>query len=173
MKIPALCFFIAAGLPLPAAADTITIVLDSPSPGGLPEDVLAFSGTLTNTTSVDVYLNGDDYNLTSLPASAFDDSPFFNNTPTGLIPALGTTGDIGLFNVTIPGTFSPGNYNGSFTILGGANPDSQDIVGTVNFTVNVLESASTSVPEPATGTFLVFGLAALAASAWPKKEASK
>jgi hypothetical protein len=38
---------------------------------------------LTNTAGSDVFLNADNFNLTGLPLGSIDDSPFFDNTPSG------------------------------------------------------------------------------------------
>ncbi|HTC35246.1 MAG TPA: PEP-CTERM sorting domain-containing protein [Bryobacteraceae bacterium] len=135
-----------------ALADTITITLDSPTLSGSAGDTLQFFGTLTNTTSDTVFLNDDNFNLASIPLGSIDDSPFFANAPLSLDAAGSldggfTSGDIELFDVTIPDPFPPGNYDGTFQVLGGADGGSQDIVGTADFTVQVLGPVS-GVPEP-------------------------
>lgn len=143
-----------------ARASVVTVVLDSSVLFGLPGDVLSFTGTLTNTTDAVVWLNGDSPNLPSqIPPSAFDDSPFFANTPSGFLVADGTSGDIGLFNVTIPAGLADGQYGGTFEILGGADSDSQDVLedSPVSFTVGVGQQTS-SVPEPGTLALLAAGL---------------
>ena len=141
-----------------ARADALLISLDSPILSGPPGSVVQFFGTLTNTTGADLYLNADNFGLAGFDPSAIDDSPFFTNAPLFLGPA-GTSGDIGLFNVTIPNGFGGGSYSGSFEILGGATSDGQNTIGTVDFVVQV-----SAVPEPsslsmfalALGLFFVF-----------------
>jgi hypothetical protein len=140
-----------------ARAGVVTMVLDSPELYGMPGDVLAFSGTLTNTTDADVWLNADNYNLpTGFGPGTIDDSPFFDNTPSGYLAANGTSGDIGLFNITIPSPLADGDYGGTFTILGGADIESQDVLASVDFTVGVRQEAN-SVPEPGTLPLVGFG----------------
>jgi hypothetical protein len=112
----------------------------------LPGDELQFFGTLTNTTSGTVYLNADNFNLATLPLSSFDDSPFFANAPVSL-DGGGTSGDIELFDLDIPAPFTPGKYDGSFQVLGGVDDNAQDVVGTVNFTVQV-QGPTSAIPEP-------------------------
>jgi hypothetical protein len=134
----------------PAKADIAAIALDSPTLTGSPGDVLEFSGTITNTTNADVYLNADNFSLTGFDPTDIDDSPFFANAPAFLGP-LGTTGDIELFDVTIPNPFmdscvAASDCGGTFQILGGADANAQGVVGTAFFTVNVQPPAS--VPEP-------------------------
>jgi hypothetical protein len=148
-----------------ARAGVVTLVLDSPELSGMPGDVLAFSGTLTNTTSDVVWLNSDNFNLPAgLDPSTIDDSPYFINTPTGFLGPYGTSGDIGLFNVTLPISLAPGNYDGTFTLLGGAGADSQDILGSADFTAQVVPSSG--VPEPGTLPLLGFGACSLLVWGW-------
>src|SRR5271170_6424967 len=92
---------------LPAKADMLTIAIDSPTLTGSPGDVLQFFGTLTNTTNADLFLNADNFNLAGFDPSVIDDSPFFANAPLFLGPN-GSTGDIGLFDITIPNAFAIG-----------------------------------------------------------------
>jgi hypothetical protein len=140
----------------PAKATTIlTIALDSPTLTGSPGDVLQFFGTITNTTNADVYLNADNFSLTGFDPSDIDDSPFFANTPAFLGPSpTGTTGDIELFDVTIPNPFTDPcvaamDCGGTFQILGGDDGNAQNVVGTAYFTVNVQQASGVPEPVPA------------------------
>jgi hypothetical protein len=135
----------------PAKADTLSIAFDMPTLTGLPAAFLQFSGTITNTTGSTVYLNGDGFNLTGFDQSAIDDSPFFANTPPFLGPG-GSTGDIGLFNITIPNPFATGNYGGTFQVSGGADGNAQDVIGTAYFTVQVQQPSG--VPEPSSAVLM-------------------
>ncbi len=146
-----------------ASADTIAITLDSPTLSGSPGDTLQFFGTLTNTTADTVFLNDVNFNLASIPLSSIDNSPFFTNAPLSLDAAASldggfTSGDIELFDITIPNPFTAANYAGTFQVLGGVDGNAQDILGTANFTVQVLGPTS-GVPEPSSlvmlGTALV------------------
>ena len=97
-------------------------------------------------------MNADNFSLTGFDPSVIDDSPFFANAPQFLGPApTGSTGDIELFVVTIPNPFTDpsvaaSDCGGTFQILGGADGNAQDVVGTAYFTVNVQQAFG--VPEP-------------------------
>jgi hypothetical protein len=135
-----------------ARADLLSIGFQESVLSGGPGSTVLFSGTLTNLTNSTLYLNADDLNLAGFDASAIDDSAFFANTPTGFLGPNASTGNIGLFNVTIPNPFASGGYNGTFQILGGGTFDDQTILDSVGFTVQVA-SGSTAVPEP--GSFIL------------------
>jgi hypothetical protein len=155
MKTGYLVLILLIGLAAVSAnAGTITVSLLSPTLGGSPGDVLQFYGTLTNTTNADVFLNADNLNLTGFDPSAIDDSPFFTNAPLFLDPN-GATGNIELFDVTIPDPFAAGGYDGMFEVLGGADGNAQDTLGSASFTVQVELGAA--VPEPSSLS-LVFSL---------------
>ncbi len=135
-----------------ASADTITITLDSPALSGSPGDELQIFGTLTNTSADPVYLNADNFNLVGFDLSSIDDSPFWNNAPPSL-DGGGTSGDIELLDISIPGSFTPGSYDGTFQVLGGVDGNAQDILGTANFTAQVTGPTS-AVPEPSSVVLL-------------------
>ena len=137
----------------PASATSLFMSLDSPTLTGAPGDVLQFSGTLTNTTGADLYLNADSFTLAGFDPSAIDDSPFFTNAPL-FLSAGASTGDIGLFNITIPSVFATNSYVGSFEILGGATANDQTIIGSVDFTVQVQPAG---VPEPSASSLMLLG----------------
>ena len=141
-----------------ARADQLTITLDSPTLTGLPGDVLQFFGTLSNTTGTDLFLNADNFNLAAFDPSAIDDSLFFTNAPL-FLGANGSTGDIGLFNITIPNPFFTGGYGGVFQVLGGSDGNVQDVIGSASFTVQVQQT--TTVPESSSVPLLSFVLLAL------------
>ena len=142
-----------------AQAGAIDITLDSPILSGPPGSVLQFFGTLTNTTGDIAYLNADNFSTVLPDPGVIDDSPFFTNAPLFLL-ANEATSDIGLFNITISYSFAPGNYDGAFTLLGGAAADSQDILGSADFTVGVTEAPPETgeVPEPSTFWLSLCGL---------------
>lgn len=128
---------------LPASADVLDFaltpaVLSAPAGQGT---TLEFTGTLSNPTIGDVFLNGDFSVLD--PILTLDDSPFFTFSPL-FLPAGGTyTGPF--FDVLVDPSVLPGNYSGSFTIQGGADAMAFDDLATQDFTVHV---AATAVPEP-------------------------
>jgi hypothetical protein len=141
-----------------AKATNLLILLDSPVQTGSPGDFLSFTGTITNTTGSSVDLVGDNFNLTDFPPSALDDSPFFNNTPPSLAGG-GSTGDVELFDITIPNPFTlplgDNPYGGTFQVT----DDSGDVVGTAFFTVDVQVQAQT--PEPSAAVLATSAIAIL------------
>ena len=160
MKNIILILAIALPAAFTAQADVINISLDASTLSGASGSVLQFSGTLTNTTAAVVFLNSVNLNSALPDPNAIDSAPFFINAPL-FLDANGTTGDIGLFNVNILPSFAPGNYDGIFTVVGGAGADSQDILGSADFTVRVLPASA--VPEPGTLPLLGAGVGVLLA----------
>jgi len=128
------------------ADEVLTVNLDSTTLTGLPGQVLAFTGTLTNNTDSTVYLNNDSASF-ALP---LDGAPFLNNAPFTLDP-LATSFDFEMFDVTIPHGQAPGTYNGTFFVQGGADSNALAEVGAATFSVNV------GTPEPA--SYLLCGAA--------------
>jgi len=157
MKKYHLALLILAGLAAGRAnADALTITLDSAVLTGSPGDTLQFFGNITNNTASSIDLAGDNFNLTDIPPTAINDSPFFANTPPSL-DAGTSTGPVELFDITIPNPFTlpPGDnpYGGTFQVLG----DSDGVIGTAFFDVNV-NIPSSSVPEPTSVALLAGAL---------------
>jgi hypothetical protein len=139
-------------------ADTISIVLDSTSPGQ-PGDTLVFNGTITNLTSSTVDLNSLSLSLSD-PYLTGDITPFLTGVPLFLAPGA-NSGDLPLFYVTISNPFpeAPGPITGSTaTVLGGIETKGYDStmmdnLGATAFTVDVTAQES-AVPEPATAALI-------------------
>jgi hypothetical protein len=167
------------GCALLARADTVDITLQESTLSGAPGSELEFFGNLTNTTGSDVFLNADNFNLTGLPLGSIDDSPFFDNTPSGFLGPLASSGVIGLFNITIPAGFATGSYDGTFQILGGATVSDQTVVGSADFTAQVTSTPVTSTPEAGSMVPTLAVLLALVAAGmrgrryWPKAGATR
>ncbi len=138
-----------------ARADTVSLTLTNPTltttTGG---GTLAFDATVFApiTNSGLEYLNGVSGNVAS--GASFDSSPFNANFPFFLNPGDSFTGEI--LDITLPAGSAVGNYLGSLTLDGGATDISNDVLGTVDFTVSVT-SAATVTPEPSTWLLMATG----------------
>lgn len=133
-------------------ADMVNINLTAALLSGSPGSAVTFSGILLNTTGSTVFLNSAGINLAGAFTPADDDTgPFFANAPLSL-GAGGSTAVIDLFTIDIPSPFIPGQYPGTFTILGGVDVTAQDILGSTGFTVQVTGG---TVPEPSPRSLLV------------------
>lgn len=53
---------------------------------------------------------------------------------------------IDLFAIDIPAPFVAGRYSGTFGVLGGSDENAQDVLGSVDFSVQVRNTST--VPEP-------------------------
>jgi hypothetical protein len=146
-------------VPIGVRADSgqtqLTLSIVSGTPG---EDVTVF-GTIANTGTTLVYLNGENYSLGS--PSLFlngDVNDFFANAPLSLAGGA-NSGLIALFSFEIaPGT-APGIYNENFLqLLGGAGRSDQNDIADADFSVDVVPSR---VPEPETIGMIALGLAGL------------
>jgi hypothetical protein len=120
---------------------------------------IVFSGTLTNTGSGDLYLNGASTTFV-LPV---DDSPFFSTAPLVLLPGAMVSGP--LFIVMVPGGTPLGLHTGTFNILGGAAATDSSVLATQTFAVQ-------AVPEPATWTVVALALGILGAVRTRRNESS-
>jgi hypothetical protein len=137
-------------------ADGVEITLStvSAAPGGSVEVV----GNVTNDTSSLVFLNGDSFSLADTSLT-LDDSDFFNNAPFTL-GAGATSGPFDIFIINIASSAAPGLLTPNFfSILGGADANAGDVIGTVMFDVNV--QGVTPAPEPSALILLACGIAAI------------
>lgn len=156
--------FVALFCAAAAHADSISIDISPATVAGAPGDDVEFFGTITNNTSDALYLNDDTINLSALPPDALDGSPLLLNAPYPLGPGE-NTGSIELFDITIPGGFTSGNYDGSFDVNGGTGMSDDNLLGTGTFTLQVQPSVS-SVPEPSFAPLLLLALLGLPVCRW-------
>ena len=142
--------------PIGVRADSNQTQLTVSNVTGTPgQDVTVF-GTITNTGTALVYLNGEGFSLGTSSFLNGDVTDFFNNAPSSLAGGA-NSGLIALFSFDIaPGT-APGVYDENFLqLLGGTGKFDQNDIADAEFSVTV---ASATIPEPGTIGLLVLGLA--------------
>jgi hypothetical protein len=147
---------VAAAIFLPATLRADTVLTLSSVSGAAGHEVNVF-GTISNTGSGVVNLNGEDFNLGSPAFLLGDVLPFFENAPFFLSGGT-NSGSIAIFSFLIaPGTAS-GVYTGNvLDILGGPGIFDQNLIATAKFSVDVTGSAPT--PEPGDLGLLLAGMA--------------
>jgi hypothetical protein len=161
-------------IPAIVKADPVTLTLD-PSHTIAQGSSASYMGTIFNGPSGAVFLNSDSITIAGPAGITFDDSAFFANTnsPCGASSGcnLSYPSADSFFDIFVDLTVAPGSYTGSFTVVGGDNSGSNNILATQDFTIIVTAGSPTNVPEPATMFLLASGLggAALAKRRAKKK----
>lgn len=146
------------GLGFTLATPTITAGTSATS------QVFTFNGTLTNTSSAPLYLNGDQLTLDATldgDDSAFADVFLLPTDPSGNpLPSLGMgqSLSLALFNITVPAGTALGAYSGLFEIQGGATSSDFGLLAAQSFTVTTSAKPAPAVPEVPSGSALVVGL---------------
>lgn len=141
------------------------------------------TGTAGSPSGTPVYLNSDDSQFTLIPSGGdarivgdpgitdasvvLDDDPFFDSGPTGggdpfdagnldPLSAAGVTTLYHPFDITLGLQAVSGDYQGTFVLLGGSDPDAGDSLGTLNFAFTVA-----AAPEPSPAVCLALGAGGL------------
>jgi hypothetical protein len=146
--------FFAAILPGTLRADSTQLTLTSVS--GSAGQVVTVDGTISNTGSALINLNGENFTLGSdLNFLNGDVTDFLNNAPL-FLSGNTNSGLIAVFSFEIaPGT-APGTYSGnSLQILGGPGEFDLNELASTSFTISV---KGTKAPEPAPLLLLCIGL---------------
>jgi hypothetical protein len=154
---------LAAALTGAATAGPITLTLQNNDLSTEPGGSVTFQATAVNNMSFTENLNGDSLGALDPPLT-LDDSAFLNNWPFYLT-ADQTFGPEALFAIDVPLGTAPGDYLGSFSILGGSGVNDQNLLATVDFTVTV--TSASSAPEP--GTFVTLGGALVGLGLWVRR----
>jgi hypothetical protein len=146
---------------VPAFADGITLTLLNPMQNIAAGQTVAFDATVAVTlgNSANIFLNGDNSNITDLGSKlVLDDTDFFNNFPLFLTPTgVGDSFTGALFAVTNTGKLTE-SYAGVFNLLGGSNGSASQTLATANFA-----SPAAATPEPSSLLLLVTGLSGILA----------
>src|ERR1700692_3140296 len=151
-----ICALAIAAWSVQLARANVTLDLTPSTLSTFPGGSIEFIGTLTNTGTTNVFLNGD---VSILPYTSLtlDDSPFFINSPSFLLPGETYVGPF--FDVLANTTALSGSCSGSFTTQGGADSNTFDNLAAQKFTVNVVSI----VAEPNFSTLLGIALTVIVA----------
>ena len=135
--------------------------LDSPDQSGPPGSTLFYSGSITNTTGTDLFLDlADIAFVTNAPSSSYlrDYSDEFLNT-LGIIPLTGYTGP--MFVISWLGSAPSGASGDGRFELTAASPATPESLA-AGFTASVIGAPTPDVPEPMVGALVMLGAAVLA-----------
>jgi hypothetical protein len=137
-------------------ADAVSVSLSTVS--GTVGSSVDVVGAITNNTDQLVFLNGDSFSLVDTSLT-IDDSDFFENAPLTLNPGA-SSGPFDIFVIEIGSSAAPGVLSPNFfSVLGGSDPGSFDVIGTVTFDVDV--QGVTPAPEPSGLLLLACGIASI------------
>jgi len=150
----ALILFLLTLMPFGVRADSTQLTL-SPVTGTAGEDLTVF-GTITNTGTVVIFLNGETFSLGSSSLLNGDVTDFFDNAPLSLSGGT-NSGLIALFSFDIATGTAPGVYSENLLqLLGGPGVLDMNEIAAADFSVTVEGAA---VPEPVTIGLIALGIA--------------
>lgn len=130
----------------------LVLTLDESLQSGPPGATLSYTGLLENTnTTGSLFLNGVSFTLSSGDL-VLDFSPFALQAPLSLDPLAAYAGT--LFDVIILSSALPATYNGTFSVLGGADEFAAEELTNTPFQVSVVET-----PEPSSAKLTLLMLA--------------
>jgi hypothetical protein len=153
IKIAAVMLLLLAVAAWPRAtyADGISLTLSAVA--GAPGTTVTVEGTISNTGSSTVFLNGENFTLSSGFFSNSDITDFFVNAPLSLDSGT-NSGLIALFTFDVAAGTPGGIYTGNFLdIVGGPGSSDANLLASAAFPVTVAPVVAT--PEP--GIFALFG----------------
>lgn len=130
----------------------LQFTLSNPVQNGIRGQTLTYSGSLVNSGTGTVFLNGASFNLAGTGLTP-DETPFLVNAPLSLAPGQSYVGSF--FEVFVALSAPTQISTGTFTIVGGPTDLSQNTLATQSFSVVV------GAPEPASIGLCLIGAALL------------
>lgn len=152
----------AAAVSAEAQAPPVSFSLDSAEMSSTVPDEVFFTGTLTNNTNADLYLNSIQFTFDTFGASYLsgDDDPFY----TYVTYPLSATGNDATYTGVIFGvqlssltpTAGDPTYTGSVTLLGGSTETDLETLNSQNFRITALSEPAQAAPEPSSVAAFAF-----------------
>lgn len=150
-KLATIFLLLLTGVPAHASA---ILILDTPNQAVEPGGMLTFRGRIQNNNVATLDLNS--INISISGSFTIDDTPFFSAlAPISVAPSSSTL-SYSWFTISVPDPYLVpyGVVNATVSILGGLqgplgyDPTVLDLLGSTNFSVNVLPPAAPLPPPP-------------------------